>query len=142
MASMILKMATKANDEGCIQLFKSNNPQFKHGEQCRDFIYVKDAVKMTCELLEPSNRNVCGIFNIGQGQTTTWNQLARALFKALGKEPRIEYIDMPPGLSKQYQNYTCADMNKLHKMLGAFTRPIENSVEEYVQEYLLKDARW
>ncbi|HEV7736137.1 MAG TPA: ADP-glyceromanno-heptose 6-epimerase [Chlamydiales bacterium] len=142
MASMVFKMTHKAANDGVIQLFTSNDVKFKDGEQCRDFIYVKDAVKMTCDLLEPKNRNVCGIFNIGQGRPTTWNQLARSLFDALGKKTHIEYIDMPPSLSKQYQNYTCADMRKFQQAIGYQTQSIDASVHEYVQEYLLKDARW
>jgi len=142
MASMVFKMTHKAANDGVIQLFKSNDRRYEDGEQCRDFIYVKEAVKMTCDLLEPKNRNVCGIFNIGQGKPTTWNQLARALFNALGKKAHIEYIDMPPSLSKQYQNYTCADMHKFQQAIGYHTQSIDASVHEYVQEYLLKDARW
>lgn len=139
MASMVLKMAAKAKDEGRIQLFKSNHPQFLDGEQCRDFIYVKDAVKMTCDFL---HNTTSGIFNIGQGKTTTWNELARALFKALNLPANIEYTDMPPALSKQYQNYTCAEMTKFQNALPFATTSIEDAVKEYVQEYLLKEARW
>jgi ADP-L-glycero-D-manno-heptose 6-epimerase len=139
MASMVLKMAAKAKEEGQIQLFKSNDPQFPDGEQCRDFIYVKDAVKMTCDFL---HNPTSGLFNIGQGKTTTWNQLARALFKALNLPPNIEYIDMPAALSKQYQNYTRAEMTKFQNALPFATTSIEEAVKEYVQEYLLKEARW
>ncbi len=142
MASMVLKMTTKAVEEGVIQLYQSNDPRFPHGDQCRDFIYLKDAVARTCDLLEPQHQNVCGIFNIGQGHTTTWNQLAKSLFAALGKEPKIEYIPMPPQLAKQYQNYTCADMRKFQQAVPYKIRSINESVQEYVQEYLLKDARW
>lgn len=147
MASMVLKMTEKAANEGVIQLFQSNDPKFGDGEQCRDFIYVKDAVKMTCALLEPQYRHLCGIFNIGQGRVTTWNQLARALFKALGKDPRIEYVKMPPDLSKQYQNYTCANMDKFRRLFPEGsnilqTTSIEDAVGEYVQEYLMRNARW
>jgi len=142
MASMIFKMTAKAVLDGKIQLFKSNHPDFQDGGQCRDFIYVKDAVQMTCDFLEPESFSIGGIFNIGQGKPTTWNQLARALFQALGKEPNIEYIDMPPELAKQYQNYTCADMQKFQSHFSYVPRSIEESVAEYVQEYLLKDARW
>jgi ADP-L-glycero-D-manno-heptose 6-epimerase len=142
MASMVFKMTTKAVEEGVIQLYQSNDPKFPHGEQCRDFIYVKDAVKITCDLLKPQHQTVCGIFNVGQGYTTTWNQLAKSLFRALGKEPNIEYIPMAPQLAKQYQNYTCADMRKLQQAVEHQGRSIDESVKEYVQEYLLKDARW
>ena len=89
------------------------------GEQCRDFLYVKDAVQMTCDFLEPPYRHVGGLFNIGRGETTTWNQLAEALFDALIRPVHIEYVDMPPALARQYQNYTCADMQKFRKIFPA-----------------------
>ncbi len=147
MASMVLKMTHVANSDAPIQLFKSNDRKFGDGEQCRDFIYVKDAVKMTCGFLEPKYRNVGGLFNIGQGQVTTWNQLAGSLFSALEKKANIQYIDMPADLSKQYQNYTCADMRKFHNIFSsdaalATRTPIHLAVGEYVGQYLLRSARW
>ncbi len=142
MASMVLKMCKKAQDEGVIQLYKSNDPRFKDGGQCRDFIYVKDAVRATCQFLEPSHRSVCGLFNIGLGQVTTWNELASALFQALKKPARIDYIDMPPELSRQYQNYTCASMKKLHAQFPFPCTPIPQAVHDYVRNYLLPEARW
>jgi ADP-L-glycero-D-manno-heptose 6-epimerase len=142
MASMVLKMTDIANQEGVIRLYKSNDPKYSDGGQMRDFIYLKDAVKMTCALLEPKNRNVTGIYNIGLGQPTTWNQLAEALFKALQKKAKINYIEMPPELNRQYQNYTCATMDKFLKMIPAQTTKIEDAVEDYVQGYLLRGERW
>jgi ADP-L-glycero-D-manno-heptose 6-epimerase len=145
MASMILKMCEKVNRKGKIQLFKSNDPNYGHGEQCRDFIYVKDAVRMTCAFLRPKYRNANGLFNIGQGKPTTWNQLSGALFKALGKEPNFEYIEMPKILSSQYQNYTCADMRKFNTVFSSDLQSptsIDEAVGEYVQEYLMRNARW
>ncbi len=147
MASMVLKMCGKAVEEGSIHLYKSNDPQFADGGQMRDFIYVKDAVRMTCALLKPEYRNIAGIYNVGQGKTTTWNELADAMFKALKRKSNIQYIAMPPELERQYQNYTCADMRKFHKIFStdrqySQTMPIEDSVEEYVQGYLLKRDRW
>lgn len=147
MASMVLKMMQKAQDEGVIHLYKSTNEKYDNGGQMRDFIYVKDAVKMTCALLEPKYRAVCGIFNIGQGKPTSWNVLADALFKALQKRSNIAYIDMPPELVRQYQNYTCAKLDKFHKIFSSDPKyiamtPIESAVREYVQEYLMRSARW
>ncbi|MCC6127960.1 MAG: ADP-glyceromanno-heptose 6-epimerase [Chlamydiae bacterium] len=145
MASMVLKMMRKAENEGVIHLYKSNDPRFADGEQRRDFIYVKDAVRMTCAFLEPKYRSIGGLFNIGQGEAASWNELARALFHALGKEPNIEYIDMPKELSKQYQNYTCAEMKKIRSVLPASIcqgKNIQQAVKEYVQEYLLPNTRW
>lgn len=143
MASMVLKMTHKARDEGVIQLYKSTDPRFLDGEQCRDFIYIKDAARFTCDFLEPKNLGFSGIFNIGRGETATWNQLARALFGAIEKKENIEYINMPGMLAKQYQNYTCADMRKFHKIFPNMqTTAIESAVREYVQDYLLRNARW
>jgi len=145
MSSMIFKMMGKIQKEGKIQLFKSNDPKkFKAGEQIRDFIYVKDAVKMTCILIEEAFKDVSGIFNIGSGKETTWNELATALFKALDKKVNIEYIDMPKELDKQYQNYTLADMSKFQKFYKEKFEitPIEDAVKDYVQNYLLEDKRW
>jgi len=143
MASMVLKMTDKVLSDGVIRLYKSTEARFKDGEQCRDFIYIKDAVRMTCDFLQPQNRSFSGLFNIGRGEPATWNQLAQALFHALGKKEQIEYIDMSADLAKQYQNYTCADMGKFHKIFPGYqTITIPSAVREYVQEYLLRNARW
>jgi len=144
MASMVLKMSEKAKNEGTIQLYKSNEAKYAHGGQMRDFIYVKDAVKMTCALLQPQFQNVHGIYNIGQGKPTTWNELAEALFKALRKKAQIDYIEMPPELNRQYQNFTCAEMDKFHQKVPGFLEKtnIEEAVREYVQDYLMENERW
>lgn len=146
MASMVYKMLPIVQNEGIIRLFKSSDPQrFGDGDQCRDFIYVKDAVRMTCEFLE---NEISGIFNIGTGETTTWNALAKAVFKAVDRLPQIEYIDMPKDLVGQYQNYTCADMDKYKKTHSLPSNPspchftVEDGVIDYVRNYLLKDERW
>lgn len=144
MASMVYKMVPKVKNEGVVHLFKSSEPnRFGDGEQCRDFIYVKDAARLTCDFLF---NNISGIFNIGRGSPTTWNELATALFEALGMEKRIEYIDMPKDLAKQYQNYTCADMRRFlekHGKLGdVISYDIKEAVRDYVQDHLLKDQRW
>lgn len=140
MASMVLKMTQIVQNGHPIQLFKSNDPKYSHGEQMRDFIYVKDAVRMTCSFLDNS---ASGIFNIGQGAPTTWNELAYALFQSVGKDPQIQYVDMPQNLSRQYQNYTCSNMGKFINLFPKHrTTPIRAAVHEYVNDYLLKDARW
>lgn len=144
MASAIAKMVPDAAKTGAIRLFKSNDPQsFGDGEQRRDFIYVKDAVRMTCAFLE---KEVNGIFNIGSGKASTWNQLGKAVIRGVGLDSvRIEYIDMPMSLSAQYQNYTKADMSKFVCHMGAaegMTRSLMDTVVEYTQDYLLKGKRW
>ncbi len=141
MSSMVYKMSQKAQRDGVVSLYRSSDPKLRDGEQSRDFIYLKDAVRMTCDFLEHSD--AAGLYNIGRGIPTTWNQLAAALFFALDRTRNIEYVEMPADLLKQYQNYTCADMRKFHKIFPkASTMSIEAAVQEYVREYLLACARW
>jgi ADP-L-glycero-D-manno-heptose 6-epimerase len=141
MASMVYKMIPVIQQEGVIRLFKSSEPEkFADGGQCRDFIYVKDAVKMTCDFL---NDKRGGIFNIGRGEPTTWNELAGAVFKALNIPSNIEYIDMPQDLVRQYQNYTCADMNKYSQDKELkLSYDTDQAVKDYIQNYILLDSRW
>ncbi len=141
MASLVYKMVPVAQKEGVIRLFKSSDKErFGNGDQCRDFVYVKDAVRMTCGFLD---NDIGGIFNIGRGTPTTWNQLAGAIFEALGQKTQIEYVDMPEDLAPKYQNYTCADMSKYAKYQKLlFDYDIKEAVQDYVQNYLLKDLRW
>ncbi len=143
MASMVFKMFPVVKEQGVVRLFKSSEPhRFSDGDQCRDFIYVKDAVRMTCQFL---NNALCGLFNIGRGMPVTWNQLATALFKAVGRPVQIEYIEMPQQLLGQYQNYTCAEMThycRTHGIQTACHYDLESAVKEYVQDYLLTGKRW
>lgn len=142
MASAIFHMFPVARKDGVVRLFKSSEPdKYPDGGQMRDFIYVKDAVRITCAFLET---DAAGIFNVGRGEPGTWNQIANALFKAIDKKPRIEYIDMPQDLVGKYQNYTCADMAKTREALGskAMCHPLESTVVEYVKEYLIPGVFW
>lgn len=141
MASMVLKMIPLVQKEGIIRLYKSSEPEkYADGAQCRDFIYLKDAVQMTSQFLENSRG---GIFNIGMGRPTTWNQLAGAVFEALDKPTKIEYIDMPEGLVGQYQNFTCAEMAKYFQdKEAAFSYDVRHAVHDYIQNYFLLDKRW
>ena len=147
MSSWILKMTPLVNKTNHVNLFKSNDSNFGDGEQCRDFIYIKDAVRMTCTLIDAAFEGISGLYNIGTGVASTWNDLAIALFKALEQKPNIEFVNMPDNLKGQYQNYTCADMSKytafLQKKGHLFqTMSLEESVKDYVQQYILKSARW
>jgi ADP-L-glycero-D-manno-heptose 6-epimerase len=106
----------------------------------RDFIYVKDAVAITLAFLERPQVN--GLFNVGTGNPRTFNDLASSVFNALNAPPDIEYIEMPPGLEERYQYYTCADLNKLESVgIKHQFMPLEDSVKDYVSNYLEKDPR-
>lgn len=140
MASMVYHMTKKIRLEGKVGLFASSEPEkYADGDQVRDFLYVKDAAAMTCYFLE--NTEAGGIYNIGMGKTHTWNQLANAVFSAMGKESHIEYIPMPEDLVRQYQNYTCADMKKFQSVYGKHFAPTEldAACHEYVVNHLLPE---
>ena len=147
MSSAIIRMVPQALKTGKITLFKSSDPEkFGDGEQCRDFGYVKDVAKITCGFLQ---NTLSGIFNIGAGVPTTWNQLARAVIKVLDRSVTLEYIEMPADLVGSYQNYTCADMSKLKRevkqsgsKMNIIPTKLEKAVGEYVREYLLEGKRW
>ncbi|MFC2049078.1 ADP-glyceromanno-heptose 6-epimerase [Chlamydiota bacterium] len=141
MSSAIIKMVPDALNTGKIRLFKSSDPKkFPDGGQIRDFIYVKDAARMTIQFLE---NNLGGIFNIGSGKEESWKALAEAVIAALGKKVEIEYIDMPADLIGKYQNYTCADMGKSKKEKLLLTEySLEGAVKDYVQNYLTLGKHW
>lgn len=142
MASAITHILPTAQKEGVIRLFKSSEPDiYQDGGQMRDFIYVKDVVKMTSAFLDS---NSTGIFNIGTGKPGTWNEMAEGVFEALNKPSQIEYMEMPKDLVGKYQNYTCADLSKTAAAIGshAACRPFKETVVEYVREHLLPNKLW
>lgn len=142
MASAITRMVPQILKGEKVRLFKSTDPsRFADGEQRRDFIYVKDAVRMTCAFL---TNDAGGIYNIGSGQASTWNELAHAVFKALDRPTQIEYIDMPPELVNKYQNYSRADMQKTTQVLKdqVTCMSLEDSVADYVKNYLVPEKTW
>ncbi len=131
MRSLVLKAYEQVKKEGKIRLFKSYHPDFEHGEQLRDFIYIKDAVKVTLFFLE--NPHLKGIFNVGTGKARSFNDLAKAVFEALNLKIEIEYIEMPENLKTQYQYFTQADINKLRKVGYNNTMwELEDAVKDYV----------
>lgn len=135
MRSVVIKAYQQIQNDGKVRLFNSYRDEYADGEQMRDFLYVKDAVKMTLFFLD--NPEINGIFNVGTGTARTWNSLAKSVFDALGLEPKIEYIDMPGNLRKRYQYYTQADISKIRE--AGYTDSItslEDAVRDYVQNYL------
>ena len=130
MKSVVAKAYQGVVQEGVMRLFKSYKPEYKDGEQKRDFIYVKDAVRMTLHFMDQLEAS--GIFNVGTGTARTWNDLAQALFAAVGKQPQIEYIEMPEVLRDKYQYFTQADISKIRT--AGYTQaitPLEEAVRDY-----------
>ena len=137
MRSVINKAYHQIRETGEVKLFKSYKPEYKDGEQLRDFVYVKDAVAVTLFLHDQAD--VSGLFNCGTGKARTWNDLVKATFKAMGMEPKIAYIDMPESLHAKYQYRTEADMAKLRDAgyEDEFTS-LEHGVADYVKNWLMK----
>jgi ADP-L-glycero-D-manno-heptose 6-epimerase len=118
-------------------LFKSYNPDYPHGGQKRDFIWVGDCVEVMLWLYD--HPEVSGLFNVGTGTARTFDDLAKATFAALGRTPRIEYIEMPQGLPEKYQYFTEANMSKLQA--AGYNKPftsLEEGVRKYVQDFLMQ----
>lgn len=131
MMSVVCKAFPRLRNEGRINLFKSYRDDYADGEQKRDFIYVKDAVEVMYYLF--CNPKITGIFNLGTGQARSWNDLAKAMFSAIGKDAAIDYIEMPENLREKYQYFTQADMTKLKEVGCDFNfRPLEESVKDYI----------
>jgi ADP-L-glycero-D-manno-heptose 6-epimerase len=138
MASVILHAYRQISKTGKMKLFRSHNPDFKNGEQLRDFIYVKDVVAVCMFLMEYRNSDNNGLYNLGTGTTRTFLDLTRSTFKAMGVEEDIGFIDTPEDIRDKYQYYTKADMSKLIGI--GYDKPfttLEEGVEDYVKNYLV-----
>ena len=138
MSSVVYKAFHQIQEKGSVRLFQSHRPDYKNGEQLRDFISVKDCTRIMMWLLE---NPAAGIFNVGSGEARSFKDLATATFFALGRESLIDYVPMPETLRDKYQYYTCADMTKLRQ--AGFSEPltsIEDGICDYVQHYLSTDS--
>lgn len=140
MRSLVHKAYGQIEETGRVQLFKSHRPDFRDGEQRRDFLYVKDAVAMTLHLaMTPA---AGGLYNIGSGVAHTWLELTGALFTAMGRTPQIDFIDMPESIRAKYQYHTQAEIAKLRATgYDAPVTPLVEAVRDYVQGYLVGDRR-
>ncbi len=130
MRSVMAKAYDRLLKTGHMSLFKSYCPQYADGQQKRDFIYVKDAVDIVMHFWEHPEIN--DLYNVGTGRARSWNDVALALFAAVGKKPQIDYIEMPESLRDVYQYFTQADMTKLKE--AGYSKPF-TSLEEAVRDY-------
>jgi ADP-L-glycero-D-manno-heptose 6-epimerase len=141
MRSLVNKAYHQILATGRVQLFRSHRPDFRDGEQQRDFLYVKDAVAMTLHFATEAT-GAGGLYNLGSGEANTWLTLTRAIFSALEREPRIEFIDMPEILRDKYQYYTRADISKLRST--GYSRPmtpLAEAVSDYVRNHMVPGRR-
>jgi ADP-L-glycero-D-manno-heptose 6-epimerase len=140
MRSLVHKAFGQILNTGVVKLFKSHRTDYMDGEQLRDFIYVKDVVRVMLELSNPDKVTYSGIYNLGTGIARTFLDLITATFAAMNREPQIEFIDMPLELQSQYQYFTEANMNKFFSVVPEFEfTPLEEGVQEYVQNYLMQE---
>jgi len=137
MRSLVSKAYTQVVNTGVIRLFRSYRDDFRDGEQKRDFIYIKDAVAMTLHLA--TTDEAVGLFNVGAGRAETWLDLANAIFTAMRREARIEFIDMPEEMRTKYQYLTCANIARLRASgYKDEVTPLASAVSDYVSGYLAR----
>ena len=138
MRSVVVKAFAQICETGRMKLFASDRADYANGGQMRDFVYVKDCVEIMWWLAEHPKAN--GVFNLGTGKARTWNDLAKAIFTAMGRETAIDYVALPEHLRGKYQYFTAAAMDKLASLGCPLPRhSLEDGIVDYVQQYLLKD---
>ena len=136
MSSVVFHAFNQINETGRMQLFRSHNPNFADGKQMRDFIYVKDVVKVC--LFFYLNQKHSGIYNLGTGEARTFWDLVTNTFKSMHLTPKVDFIDTPIDIRDKYQYFTEAKMNKLISAgydLGFAS--LEEGIQDYVQSYLM-----
>lgn len=139
MRSVVHQAYEQIQRDGKVKLFKSYKPEYRDGEQLRDFVYVKDVVTAMYRLMNDKHTASNGIYNLGTGKARSFKDLVQATFHAMEREPKIEFIDMPDHLQGQYQYFTEAKMDKLYKALPEFRfHTLEEGVKDYVQNHLMQ----
>ena len=139
MASVIFHSFHQIKKDGVVRLFKSHRPDYKDGQQLRDFVYVKDVINVCYWLMQ--HRPASGLYNLGTGVARSFEDLVKATFAGLDLAPNIQYIDMPLDIRDKYQYFTEANMGKLRA--AGYTAPfhtLEKGVDDYVRNYLSKGA--
>jgi ADP-L-glycero-D-manno-heptose 6-epimerase len=136
--SIIPQLFKALTEKGSLSLFKSHNPQWKDGDQSRDFIWIEDCLDII--LWVCANPSVSGLLNVGSGESRSFREVAEAVFSAVGKRVPIEYKDMPLPLVSQYQYFTKADLSRLRQRgyRGTMTS-LEEGVRAYITDYLMTE---
>lgn len=141
MASVVYHTFNQVKETGEMKLFKSHKDGYENGYQLRDFIYVKDIIKVVSFFLDSEGKS--GIYNLGTGQARAFYDLAKETMMAMGKEPKIDFIDMPVDIRDKYQYFTEAKMDKLKKVgYSQKFYSLEEGVSDYVKNYLLKEDKY
>ncbi len=148
MASVIFHTVHQIEQTGGMKLFRSHRPDFKDGEQKRDFVYVKDVVEVLWFFAEKALQPTAtppanGLYNLGTGQARTFLDLATHTFLAMNRQPSISFIDTPEDIRDTYQYFTQAKMDKLRT--AGYDRPfhsLEDGIADYVRHYLAERRIW
>lgn len=141
MASVVCRVFDEAKAGKPVRLFKSHKDGIADGDQRRDFIYVDDVVAVIGWLLK--SPQVSGLFNLGTGTARSFRDMMHAMFKAIGREPNIEYVDMPVSIREKYQYFTQSEVEKLRRAgYNAGFTPLEEAVARYVSGYLGQPDRY
>lgn len=141
MASVIWHCYHQILKTGQMRLFRSHRPDYEHGEQSRDFIYVKDLLNVIDFMMHHSFEN--GLYNVGTGRAESFNSLAEHTFKAMNIPSRISYIDTPSDIRESYQYFTEATLDKLRSMgyqKSFFS--LEEGIHDYVKHYLIPNQTY
>ncbi|WP_027002619.1 ADP-glyceromanno-heptose 6-epimerase [Hugenholtzia roseola] len=136
MASVVFHAFQQIQKKGSMSLFRSHHPDFADGQQLRDFVYIKDVISVLDFLRQQQPKS--GIYNLGSGKARSFLDLTKAVFAALDKEPKIDFIDTPIDIRDTYQYFTQATMQKI--IAQGYNRPfhsLEEGVSDYVKAYLL-----
>lgn len=139
MASVVFHAFHQIQQTNSMKLFRSHRPNFKDGEQSRDFIYIKDLLSIIDFLM--NNSVASGLYNVGTGSARTFYDLAKNTFLAMGKTPDISFIDTPKDIRGNYQYFTEANMSKLRS--AGYKKDfysLEEGIQDYVENYLIKEA--
>lgn len=137
MASVVFHAFRQISEKSSMKLFRSHRPDFEDGKQLRDFVYVKDVARVILFMMQQKPES--GLYNLGTGQARAFLDLANATFAAMGKQPKIAFVDTPEDIRDKYQYFTEADMTKLRA--AGYSEPfteLEKGIEDYVRNYLLE----
>jgi ADP-L-glycero-D-manno-heptose 6-epimerase len=145
MASVIWHSFNQIQKDGLVKLFKSHRPDFEDGKQLRDFIYVKDVIKVIFWMMQTMlkgqwKKEHNGIYNLGTGNARSFEDLVKATFAGLDIAPNIHFVDMPEDIRDKYQYFTEANMEKLR--VAGYKEDfysLEEGVADYVRNYLKDD---
>ncbi len=139
--SVVRTFYEQARDSRVMRLFASNCPGIGNGEQLRDFVYVDDCIDVIIWFL--NHPELSGIYNVGTGNKTSFNEVARNVAMYINEECDIEYIDMPESIRNQYQNNTCANITKLREC--GYTHEMQSisvGIKDYIQNYLMQPDKY